>query len=285
MKKMNFLKIAFTVVLAVSFGVAFGQEIEGGAGVRLTVDETVDQYVTVNKAMPYHVMPDIYFNPGYTSGGGWAVLSDFAWSFSVDPASFTISDPAVINPDVTIGTVGDFVLNVVETSADGCAGTTTSLNIHVLAAPDMNFSVADIVDNCGPLAAQNVLFNIVDNSATDYLVDWTYDVDELAADKSTLLDERVDLDATNTDDAFAANGNGLTLVNQAFPVLNNRVTRYTFTLTGINDAVSRVSDYVAPNGRAWPIATFTDYASTGTSTWTVTVLPAPTTGPIYHIAN
>ena len=254
--------------------------------VNLSVDQTQDQYVTVNKAMPYHVTPDPYFNPNYNAGGGWGVSSAFLWSFTVNPASFTISNTAVINTDITIGTVGDYTLNVLETSADGCPGVTpTSIAIHVLAAPSFDFGGRADVEQCGGLAATNVLFDIGVNGADDYLVDWIYDVDNLESDKVTLNDELAASDATHTDDAFAASGAGLTLVNQAFPVLNNEVTRYTFTLSGINDAVSRVSDYIAPLGRNIAATNFTNYAPGADATFVVVVLPAPTTGPIYHIPN
>jgi hypothetical protein len=281
MKKGNLLRIVTSVAIAmfVVFGV-YAQEQDAN----LTVDQTTDQYVTVNKALPYHVVPDPYFNPGYVAPG-WTVTSSFLWSFTVDPSSFTISNTTVINPDVTIGEVGDFTLNVVETSTDGCAGTTTSISIHVLAAPTCDFGGVADVEQCGDMAATNVLFDIANNTATDFLVDWDYDVDNLLADKSTLDDELAGLDASNTDDAHAAAGSGLVLTNQAFPVLNSKVTRYTFTLTGINDAVSRASDYIAPGGRVWPIATFTDYSPGADDSFVVMVLPAPSTGDIYHIPN
>ncbi len=134
------------------------------------------------------------------------------------------------------------------------------------------------------------MFDIANNGADavdgsgDYLVDWTYDVDNLLADKATLDDELAASDATNTDDAFATSGTGLVLANQAFPVLNNKVTRYTFTLDGINEAVSRRSDYIAPLGRNL-VGAFTNYVPGADNTFVVMVLPAPTTGPIYHVPN
>lgn len=288
MKKTNFLKIALTLVFAVAFIGVFGQAKD----VNLTVNNTVAHTVTVNKTIPFYVTPDSYFNPSYV-GPAWTVTSTFLWSFdgatltgAVDPSTVTptFSSNSVINPDITFNETGAYVLAVRESSPD-CPGTIQLQSITVIAEPDMNFSVADDLDNCGSLPAQDVLFNIVDNTATTFRVDWTYNVDELAADKSTVLNARVDLDATITDQAFANPGNNLVLRNQAFPVLNNRVTRYVFTLTGINDAVSRVSDYVDFLGRNIAATTFENYAPTGTATWTVTVLPAPTTGPIFHLAN
>jgi hypothetical protein len=284
MKRGNLLRTVTSVAIAmfVANGV-FGQIMDAN----LTVDETTDQYVTINKALPYHVTPDPYFNPNYDAGGGWLVTSDFLWSFSTEPGGATpvFSDNTAINPDITLDVIGDYVLDVVETSADGCAGTTRQLNIHVLAAPTFDFGARLDIEQCGDMAATDVLFDIADNTATDFLVDWTYDVDNLLADKVTLDDELAASDVTHTDDAFAAPGAGLVLANQAFPVLNSKVTRYTFTLTGINDAVSRVSDYIAPLGRNILATNFTNYAAGADNTFIIVVLPAPTTGPIYHLPN
>jgi hypothetical protein len=282
MKKCYLMKIVASAGFFVFLGFSASAQIKDA---NLTVDQTVDQYVTVNKAMPYHVTPDPYFNPNYVAPG-WAVTSSFLWSFTADPSSFTISNATVINPDVTIGEVGDFELNVLETSADLCpAAAPTSITIHVLAAPTFDFGGRADVEQCGGLALTDVLFDIGINNADDYLVDWTYDVDNLESDKVTLNDELAASDATNTDDAFAASGTDLVLVNQAFPVLNNEVTRYTFTLTGINDAVSRRSDYIVPLGRNLAATNFTNYAPGADATFVVMVLPAPTTGPIYHVPN
>jgi hypothetical protein len=289
MKKGFLLKIVMGAGFLVCLGSnSFGQVKDAN----LSVDQTVVQYVTVNKAMPYYVQPDAYFNTNYIAPG-WTVTSTFAWSFLVDPVSFNISDPAIINPDITIGTVGSYTLEVVETSTDGCADATpTQLVINVLAAPSFDFnSLADILDHCGDQAAMDVTFQIIDNGADavdgtgDYLIDWTYDVDNLESDKATLNDELAASDVTNTDVAvFTTDGAGKILVNQAFPVLNNEVTRYTFTLTGINDAVSRRSDYIAPLGRNL-VGAYTNYAPGADNTFVVMVLPAPTTGPIYHLPN
>jgi len=288
MKKSVLLKIVVGAGLFMFLGFnASAQQKDAN----LTVDQTVEQYVTITKAMPYHVTPDVYFNPNYIAPG-WTVTSDFLWSFAVNPAVFAISDATVINPDITIGSLGDYTLNVVETSTDGCADATpTQLLIHVIAAPTFDFGARPDVEQCGSIvAATDVLFDIANNGADvvdgtgDYLVDWTYDVDNLLADKITLDDELVALDVTNTDDAFATSGNGLVLANQTFPVLNNEVTRYTFALTGINEAVSRRSDYIAPLGRNL-VGAYTNYAPGADNTFVITVLPAPTTGPIYHVPN
>lgn len=279
MKKMNFFKIAFTLVLAISFSVAFGQAKDAN----LTEDQTVDMVMTVGTEMPFYVTPDSYFNPAYV-GPGWTVTSSFLWSFTVNPASFSfdaVNTATTIAPDITIGTVGSYVLNAVETSVDGCTGTTRSVNVDVLAAPTADFSVGD-VEQCGDYTAA-VLVDIADNSATLFEVDYTLVVQNYLADKVT-ADGAVLSTTPYTDVALGAPGAGQTLIASAtYGVLNTKVTRYTFTIDGVNDAVSRVSDYI-PSIRDGAAAN-TLYASATDDTFIVTVLPSPTTGPIYHLAN
>lgn len=298
MKKMNILKIAFTLVLAISFSVAFGQAKDAS----LTIDNTVAHTVTINKAIPFYVTPDIYFNPGYVTPA-WTIVSDFLWNSdgtltgTSNPGTEpTYTDATISNPDITFTQIGAYVLGAQEISTDGCAGSIQLQSVTVIDVPDLGFTVADPADNCGDVAATDVLFNIAVNGETNYRVDWTYNVDNLAADQLSVTDaldgtgpSLLNLDATNTDDAFAGSGAALVLTNQAFPVLNTQVTRYTFTLTGINGAVSRVSDYIAPLGRSLAATNFTNYPVTGgasgDATFVLTVLPSPTTGPIYHLAN
>ncbi|NOQ27754.1 MAG: hypothetical protein GQ564_20515 [Bacteroidales bacterium] len=279
MKKMNFFKIAFTLVLAISFSVAFGQAKDAN----LTEDQTVDMVMTVGTEVPFYVAPDAYFNPGYV-GPGWTITSSFLWSFAVDPASFSfdaVNTATTIAPDITIGTAGSYVLNVVETSTDGCAGTTRSVNVDVLDAPTADFSVGD-VEQCGDYTAA-VLVDIADNTATLFEVDYTLVVQNYLADKVT-VDGAVISTTPITDVALGTPGAAQTLIASAtYGVLNTKVTRYTFTIDGVNDAVSRVSDYI-PSIRDGAAAN-TLYASLTDDTFIVTVLPSPTTGPIFHLAN
>lgn len=294
MKKMNFLKIAFTLVLAISLSTTFAQEIEGGAGVRLSVDNGTAFTVTVNKAVPFHVMPDIYFNPNYTVGGGWVVSGTEIFTWNSDGTMAGTSNPgtdatysstAVINPDITFPVTGAYVIGAQETNAD-CNGNIQLQTVNVIAAPSADFpllATAD-VEQCGDYTgAINV--NIAANTATNFLVDYTIVAQNYLADKTTPDGAAISTTPV-TDVAFAAAGAAQELIASAtYAVQNSKVTRYTVTIDGVNDAVSRVSDYIAPNGRAWPIVTFTNYASATDGIYFITVLPSPTTGPIYHLAN
>lgn len=292
MKKSNFLKIAFTLVLAFAISGAFAQALDNN----LAVD--VNHTVTVGKTVPFYVEPDAYFNTNYTVGGGWAVTSTFEWSFdnatltgAVDPSTVnpTITGPTTINPSITFAETGAYTLAVRESSAT-CDGDIKLQDIVVIAVPTTDFGARpDVAADCGPLNAYTVVFDIAANTATDFKVDWTLDVDNLAFDLGSVTDEldgtgpsTLDLDESITDADFVAAGTGLTLRTQDFVVVNGEVTRYTFTLTGINDAVSRACDY---DGTTWPsvAADWISYAVGGDNTFVITRLPAPTTGDIYHI--
>jgi len=288
MKKTNFLKIALTLVMAVAFIGVFGQEKDAN----LSALGTVDFYMTRGTTIPFYVTPDAYFNPGYVTPT-WTVSSTFLWSFSVDPVSFSFSSTTAINPDITIGTVGSYVLNVVETSAGGCPDATPmSANVIVREQPTANFATLvgrDIVQ-CGTYTGA-VPFTITDNLATNFLVDYTLVVQSYAADGTTTFGAPIST-TSYTDVAFATAGLKDLVASTAYPVLENpvgspKVTRYTFTITGgtngINDAISRVSDYV--NNRPLLTGPFTNYPSLTDGEYSIQVLPAPTTGPIYHLAN
>jgi hypothetical protein len=68
-----------------------------------------------------------------------------------------------------------------------------------------------------------------------------------------------------------------------FNVIESKATVYTYTLTSINDQASRFGNFIALNGVATDLSAFTYYPS-GES-YTVTVYPTPTTGPIFHIPS
>ena len=275
MKKMNILKIAFTLVLAISMSAVFGQIQDVNV-----VDNGATFTMTVGSEVPFNVAPDSYFNPNYNAGGLWAVSSDFLWSFSVNPASFSFDDATSIAPDITIGTIGSYTLNVLETAAGGCpSGSGTSVAVEVIDVPDVNFP-ANPADACEIVGVTSIPITIENNGASAYNIDWTLDVDELSFDQATVLSSLAQ--EVNTDDAFALADTELD--SRVLTTISSHVTRYTYTITGINDAVSRVSDYI-PVTRDATQPALTEYTPQTKATYVVVILPAPTTGIIYHLSN
>ena len=300
MKRGNLIRTVTSVAIAmfVAYGV-YGQQIDAN----LTANNTVNDTISIGSTMPYHVMPDVYFNPNYNAGGGWAVTSEFLWSFDgavLTGASYpggapTFSDPlavstqadTLINPDITFdGTIGDYVLGAQESSRTGCAGTIQLLNIHTVDTPSVSIAYADI-DQCGDYAAVGGAGNPVQvtigGGKDTYWLDWTLAVDTLASDGTTVLGPVSSANITQTNQVHAASGLVDIDAVTTFDVVNSRVTRYVYTLAGVNDRISRKSDYihVVRDGNA---GDYTEHLGADL-TWTVIVRPAPTTGPIYHLPN
>ena len=296
MKRGNLLRTVASVAIAmfVAFGV-FGQQRDAN----LTVTNAINDTITIGTEIPYHVTPDAYFNPNYNVGGGWAVSSEFLWSFdgavltgaSYPGAAPTYDDPlgvstqadTLINPDVTFdGTIGDYVLAARESSRSGCAGTIQLLNIHTVDTPSVSIGYADI-DQCGNYALGGPVQVTIAGGKDTYWLDWTLVVDSLTADASSSLGQIVGSNITETDQVHAASGAVDIDAVTAHNVIDNHVTRYTYTLGGVNDRISRKSDYI-PVTRDATQGSWTEYGGADLS-WIIIVRPAPTTGPIYHLPN
>jgi len=235
--------------------------------------------------------------PNYNAGGSWAVLSEFLWSFNgavLTGASFpgaapTFDDPlgvstqadTLINPDVTFdGTIGDYVLAARESSRSGCAGTIQLLNIHTVDTPSVSIGYADI-DQCDNYTVPGGIIQVTIAGGKDtYWLDWTVVIDSLAADASLLGN----VSTTPTANQLHAASGLVTIASPAsLDIVDNKVTRYTYTLSGVNDRISRKSDYI-PVTRDGTQGSWTEYGGADLS-WVVIVRPAPVTGPIYHLPN
>ena len=305
MKRGNLLRVCTSVAVAMLVATGlFGQQKDAN----LSAPNTINDTITQGSTMPFYVTPDTYFNPNYNAGGSWAVTSSYLWSFdnatltgAVDGSATTTpsySDPnnpantradTVINPDITFdGTVGDYVLAAQESSRTGCAGTIQLLNIHVVDTPSVRFPVGVLyndVDQCGTYTHNGgapVQVTIGGGKDT-YWLDWTLVVDTMNANGTVSLGPVTSKNISQTNQVFAASGNVNLDAATAFTVVNNRVTRYTYTLSGINDRISRKSDYIHVVRDSNP-GDYTERLGADL-TWVVIVRPAPTTGPIYHLPN
>jgi len=295
MKRGNLLRTAASVAIAmfVAFGV-FGQQRDAN----LTVTNAVNDTITIGTEIPYHVTPDAYFNPNYTGGGGWAVASEFLWSFdgavltgasypgaapTFSHSSGSLQADTLINPDITFdGTIGDYVLAARESSRSGCAGTIQLLNIHTVDTPSVSIGYADI-DVCGNYALGGPVQVTIAGGKDTYWLDWTLVVDSLTADASTSLGVIAPSGISQTDQVHAASGLVDIDAVTAHNVVGTYVTRYTYTLGGVNDRISRKSDYI-PVTRDATQGSWTEYGGADL-TWVIIVRPTPATGPIYHLPN
>lgn len=246
-------------------------------------------YVTINKTMPFWVVPDPVFHTGYVAPG-WVLTPDFTWNWTV-PAGLTLASQVNNYVTLTAGTLGDHVVNVKEQAPaawGGCEDATgTDITIRVVEAPEFHsfpffasipLASGGTFQTCAPYAAFDA--NIELSGFPNFGVEFT--LTQQALTTAGVPTGPVNTLATN---AVVGGGNSLTRVaNQTYVVDGARTlgliaagtrTQYVYTFTGITDNVSRKSDYLSGQ---------TLYA-TGPYTFTFIVNPAPTTGPIFHIPN
>jgi hypothetical protein len=86
---------------------------------------------------------------------------------------------------------------------------------------------------------------------------------------------------TSTPERIAAAGADDIMTVGSFEVINSASTVYTYELISINDQAYRFGDFITLNGDDTDPSAFR-YNAIG-ETVSVTIHPAPTTGPIYHI--
>jgi len=137
---------------------------------------------------------------------------------------------------------------------------------------------------------------VIDNVAIDLLTadggpisttDWDY---KITPNTAKLRTGNAAIPVTHTWTPSNAVNSTYVLPTAALTVRNAKPTRYTYSITnasdaagtGIVSAISQKSDYLTNGGPAGP---FTTYGLAGVTTIMYIVLPAPTTGPIYHIPN
>lgn len=279
-------------------------------GTNYVIAGATETYQTVNVGFRLYVRPDVVYSPSYTGGGainsGLNANSLWQWKFGTD-ATFaggtSVKGPAnenwvLLTPSDLPAAEAARTFWVLETNAlFTCTGTATSHTVNVVPAPNAtiagvggagwttvaanNFrrcaSGADIGDvlnitlteNTAPLAAQNYTFGIT--------------VTQIALDGNLVEGATTDVTATYGKTAnTAALAAGLSQTHTISPlplIAPNVPTRYRFTLTA-NSITSMISlrSYLRagiPNVGYSGAVTNIDY----------TILPVPTTGPIFHIPN
>ncbi len=298
MKKTNFLKIAFTLVLAFAFSGAFAQAI-------LTdydEDNTTDMYQTTGTAFSLYVYPDLVYSPGYVEAANapLGANSEWRWTYAgLTGAPLTTVWAAQNNVDFTVTPVGVYAVTVEERNTlIGCAGGVITQNINVVAAPTGGFTTADATAYCGNQAAQAINIDFVEN-VPDALAAFGFAVSEVVDEIDGGGGLIVNVSTNNIYENFTlaakakhpANLGGATpnftygFNSSALVVSNNHRTRYTYTLLEASDAGTGIDGIISAISQK---SGYTDglvtYAFTDDAVVFI-VNPAPVTGPIYHIAN
>lgn len=300
----------------------------GGNNYETEAPAAVTAEVSVGKTIPVFAEPDSYFHPSYDPAAGTGLNAagfTWVWSITAGGANVTLTDADNTDPYATIqgDVVGTATINVLETapaawgSCDDGAG--TDIEITVRALPVVTTSPANgtsynVCVGDGSLPT-NVYAAITDNSVTLFRVVWSLEIATL--DGSAAKDEYFDTDkstslgavADNAEeytedapDAVAAAGNyDITSVidggSGLYECIGGKSTVYTYTVTSINDRVSRYGDFLTVADVNSTTDDEFEYYDCGANAYTgiggattehtviVRVNPTPTTGPIYHIES
>ena len=333
MKKKNLLTFIFIALFASMSVNVIGQDATVPfSDMTATQDDGTD-YVTVNTEMMYFVVPDPVLNntaePYDTSEtrviNGVNSTFTFEWGGTgTGDANFYVPQADADAPYRVIHFVqeGSLVLNAIETGpggTTGCPGSTTSLNIEVIAEP--SFTVGDgddvvqtieICDSDGAAGYDLTIDNISvaytgtgnvnilgDISVdTDNDADGTFENNIAARTKNDTL-YQIDNNAGSPSTTIATgiwmgaqDGDGDT---------NPNVTRYRYDFggtvegtnnNGINDPISRKSDYfenaLSQEASIEP-GDFQFYAASDANAndmiIDIIVYPTPSTGDIYYVPN
>ncbi len=308
--KKNFLKLAAaTLVFFLGVNVVNAQHVGTTVPGTPAVDYADDgvTYMIEGATIPLYALPDNFYHPDYNPGGGvYSLTEGFTWLWSLvagEGLTFSQNDAQDNYVELTAPaeSAGTYTINVRERAPaawGGCDdGVGTNLTVNVVAAPSVGFGGNQTVEACsgdGSLPSE-INANIA-GGWQNYRLAWTLQIHTL--DNNGLIDLYYDdEDGTNGDggqkfaveitiaspQAVAASGDHNIMTVSDFNVINGSPTVYTYTLTSINDQASRFGDFIALDGDDSDLSLFTYYDSG--ETYTVTVYPAPETGPIYHIPD
>jgi hypothetical protein len=320
MKRGTLLKAFFGVAFAmlVANGI-FGQHPINGDYESISGDQAAEiDSVTVGSTTGYWVLPDPYYNPNAATTGELGTSTQWNWDLPTNPsgATFTGSGAASYTVDTVYVEVAwpatglnNITVNEELTAGAGCASSDTNVWVRVIAEPTVTYSA----DNPGTVIGADLNVCEGDARLTDdvqaaltgvntYQLQWTLQITTLQADQMTINDywdiNKASLGAAGfaieRDGAAGTQDASITtatynldkptdgLFTSIVDGLSKATTVYTYTVNGVTDRISRKSDYLTNPTAA---ADSWSWYDTTAETITITVNPAPETGPIYHIPN
>lgn len=319
--KKNVLKLATMVVATFMFTAAMGQT-NNGAGVPgsdevtfIERTEGVPFYMVQGTTIPLYAQPDPVYHPSWNyADGNWTLTEGFSWAWSrsgdedADTGAGTVTfSPGASNTgdnyvEISIDQPGNYQIQVIEQAPvafAGCEGEAQTLDIVVVAPPTATLGVlADVSQNfcvgdAGIPAAVNAT---ISGGWHNYRLAWSLEI--------ATLDGMLSPDEYFTDETGAgASGTPILAENftesdpqevpgaiehsiitvSSFLAINNKPTRYTYTLTSINDQALRFGDYIGFLGNYGAPAAGDFTYNEINETFVVTIAPAPQTQPIFHI--
>lgn len=278
------------------------ESVTGGA-------EEIDS-VTVGATTRLYVMPDLVFSPSYNATTNANLGADQRWTWSGDYSKGAANENWFDN---TWGSTGNYKIKVIESNVNFvCTDPGDSIYVEVIDAPAVTFNTTDGTPVFYGTSGSPLSLCESDNrTLTDYFQALV--THEIADDADSRIQLHYKITVDTSDDAGATwtnipadsglyyNGTQVTALTvpgqshnlavppnagsgtSGFVAINGAMSRYTYSLVGITDKISRKSDY---NGVILPTATtgWTLYDTT-VETAVVIINPVPVTGPIYHISN
>lgn len=266
--------------------------------------------VTVNSTTRLYVLPDPVYSPSYVASTNAGLGGNELWEWynSTDGTGTVLKAGANENwIEFTWGAApATYPISVVESnSAVSCDGSATTINVEIIAEPTVAYTAAD---GGGIFGSSGSPFSFCENDArlgTDAAqatfthgmsgspslqVQYTLTVDtshnagtswgNIAAMTQTYAG------TAGTQQAVTGTTHNLTAPAGGFVPVTDGVdypTRFTYTLTGVNDRITRKCDYLTNSAAAATAWSWFD--TTDLETIVITVNPVPVTGPIYHISN
>lgn len=307
-----------TLVLAFVITGAFAQVVNSdaveGGNVGVNADEGIDSLV-IGAVAPYWAEPDSYYHPDYDAAApAWALTAGFTWNWSIplNPgagAAITGGGAPANYVEITFSAAGLYQIAVNEqapAAMGSCQGSDTTMYVRVITTPTVTFTGDDDgngilgidISACeGGARTEDVVQATFSNDKATYQLDWDLVIRTL--DGTSTPDEWFNFDKSSAGAALAyardfdgAAGTQVTGITGSthdldkpvggWTVINNKVTEYIYTISAVNGRISRKSDYLTNS--AQDAASWSWYDQTD-ETITITINPAPVTGPIYKISN
>ena len=323
--KTRLLKITLSFAMLFIAAGAFAQNLGDpfGSDYNLSSFTTGEDSAIVGTQIPYYIDPDPVINNlsgNYDTtslNANQGIFTSFNWSVtggSHAAGDFTLNYPApsddtsayvVVTMPTSPTAGGDAdTLEVYEynPSAASCPGPTRQVPIRIFDEPSFDVSANDQVDTIEVCDGSNItltLNNVADNGINKggnvkFLMDTsvtTVNAGDYSTDVST-VNTATDIVISRLESAALTDGNynfftrTLTAVDghgDASP----DITKYTYTFKGMNDHISRKSDfYHIPDLTNVNDTDFTFYGPSGNDDAVVyVVFPTPQTGEIYYVPN
>jgi hypothetical protein len=271
-------------------------------------------YIMEGTTVPVYASPDPYFHPGYDPDVANSLTAGFTWTWAEGTATLTFSqndaEDNYVELTAPAGSAAGspYTVSVTENAPaglGGCSGAATNLTINVVAQPDITIGGDATYSFCvGNPGFPGNIQSTITGGWQNYRAVWTLEIatlntlgvktqyydDENGANPAGVQKYAVEY-TTAAPQAIANAAAAPNLITvSAFNTidpdgagpLGDATTVYTYVLTSINDQASRFGDFISLGGGA-PAANAFTYYSAGPETVVVTVYPAPTTGPIFHI--